>query len=152
MILKVTTELKNLIKRNFDEKRAKVENEINSVAKGLFEEKKREVSTSKEFKAYVKACRALYERFEEDYKAQGDYYSGKTAYNMKIGNLVDVKVEDIILDNIRCYSKYNDDIRTNASKEIKALDLAQESLMIKLTYEKDLNTIKAMLAEYDIVI
>lgn len=150
--MKVTTELKNLIKRSFDEKRAKVTSEIKFVAEGLFEEKKREVSTSKEFKAYVKACKALYERFEEDYKAQGDYYSGKTAYNMKISDLADVKVEDIISNNVSCYSKYNDDIQTNIGKEIKALDLAQESLMIKLTYEKDFDTIKAMLAEYDIVI
>lgn len=150
--MKVTTELKNLIKRSFDEKRAKITNEIKSNAKDLFEEKKKEVATSKEFKTYVKACKALYEKFEEDYKAQGNYYDGKTVYNMKIGNLTDVKVEDIITDNVSCYSKYNDDIQTNISKEIKALDLAQESLMIKLTYEKDLDTIKAMLAEYDIVI
>ena len=38
--MKVTTELKNLIRRSFDEKRANVSNEIKSVAKDLFEEKR----------------------------------------------------------------------------------------------------------------
>lgn len=150
--MKVTAELKNLIKISFDEKRSKVTNEIKAVAKDLYEEKKKEVSTSKEFKAYVRACKALYERFEEDYKAQGDYYSGNTAYKMNISDLKNVKVEDIVSDNISCYSKCNNDIQTNFSKEIKALNLAQESLLIKLTYEKDLDIIRDILAECGIVI
>lgn len=151
--MKVTTELKNLIRRSFDEKRANVSNEIKSVAKDLFETKRNEVISSKEFKAYVKACKALYERFEEDYKLQGDYYySGNTAYKFKIDGFDDVKVEDIITDNSSYYSKCNNEIQDKLGKQINELDLAQEFLMIKLTYEKDLDTVRAMLAEYDIVI
>ena len=37
-------------------------------------------------------------------------------------------------------------------EKINAIDLAQESLMIKLTYEKDIETIRTMLAEYNIII
>ncbi|WP_279233625.1 MULTISPECIES: hypothetical protein [unclassified Lactonifactor] len=37
-------------------------------------------------------------------------------------------------------------------EKIKEIDLAEESLLIKLTYEKDIETIRAMLAEYDITI
>lgn len=150
--MRVTTELKNLIRRSFDEKRANVSNEIKSVARDLFKQKRNEVISSKEFKAYVKACKALYERFEEDHKLQGDYYSGNTAYKFKIDGFDDVKVEDIIIDNSSYYSKYNNEIQDKLGKQIKELDLAQESLMIKLTYEKDLDTVRAMLAEYDIVI
>lgn len=150
--MKVTTELKNLIRRSFDEKRANVSNEIKSVAKDLFEEKRNEVISSKEFKVYVKACKALYERFENDYESQGDYYSGDTAYRFKIEGFNDVKVENVITDNSIYYSKYNNDIQNKLGNKIKELDLAQESLMIKLTYEKDLETVRAMLAEYDIVI
>ena len=150
--MKVTTELKNLIRRSFDEKRANVSNEIKSVAKDLFEEKRNEVISSNEFKAYVKACKALYERFEEDYKLEGNYYSGNTAYRLKIEGFNDIKPEDIISDNSSCYSKYNTDIQNELGSKVKELDLAQESLMIKLTYEKDLNTVREMLAEYDIVI
>ena len=43
-------------------------------------------------------------------------------------------------------------IISNIDKEVKTMDLAQESLMIKLTYEKDLEKIREMLGEYDIVI
>lgn len=150
--MKVTTELKNLIRRSFDEKRANVSNEIKSVAKDLFEEKRNEVISSKEFKAYVKACKALYDRFENDYKSQGDYYSGNTAYRFKIEGFNDVKVENVITDNSIYYSKYNNDIQNKLGNKVEELDLAQESLMIKLTYEKDLETVRAMLAEYGIVI
>ena len=101
--MKVTTELKNLIRRSFDEKRANVSNEIKSVAKDLFEEKRNEVISSKEFKAYVKACKALYERFEEDYKSEGNYYSGNTAYRLKIEGFNEIKPEDIISDNSSYY-------------------------------------------------
>ena len=150
--MKVTTELKNLIRRSFDEKRANVSNEIKSVAKDLFEEKRNEVIASKEFKTYVKACKVLYERFEEDYKSEGNYYSGNTAYRLKIEGFNDIKPEDIISDNSSYYSKYNVDIQNELGSKVKELDLAQESLMIKLTYEKDLDTVREMLAEYDIVI
>lgn len=150
--MKVTTELKNLIKRNFDEKRATVTRELKEVANDLYESKKKEVENSKEFKAYVKACKELYERFKEDYDAQGYRYDGKTPYRLHLDNMNDVEVVDIIKDNIDCYAKYNEDITTNINKEVKALDLAQEALMIKLTYEKDLDKIREMLAEYDITI
>lgn len=150
--MKVTTELKNLIKRSFDEKRVKVTNELKSVATDLYEEKKREVANSKEFEAYVNACNALYERFKEEYESQGNYYSGKVPFRFYLENMNNKKIEDIIKSSVDYYCKYNEEIQTNISKEIKALDLAQESLMIKLTYEKDLDTIRAMLAEYDITI
>ena len=150
--MKVTTELKNLIKRSFDEKRATVTREIKAVVTDLYEEKKKEVANSKEFKAYVKACNALFERFEDDYNAQGNSYNGKTPFKLYFDKIKDVKIENIIGSNVDYYSKYNDDIQTNVNKEVKALDLAQESLMIKLTYEKDLDTVRAMLAEYDITI
>lgn len=152
--MKVTTELKNLIRRSFNEKRAKIKSEIKSSATSLYEEKKKEVATSKEFKTYVKACQALYNRFEQDYKKQGrSSYDGGTPYSFRnFDGLNNVKVENIIGSNVEYYSKYNEDITTNISKEMQVLDLAQESLMIKLTYEKDFDTVKAMLAEYDIVI
>lgn len=150
--MKVIAELKNLIKRSFDEKREKIKREIELAANNLYEEKRNEVISSKEFKAYVKACKALYERFEEDYKSEGSYYSGDTAYRLKIQGFDDIKPESIISDNSSYYVKYNSDIQNGLGDKVKELDLAQESLMIKLTYEKDLDTVREMLAEYDIVI
>lgn len=150
--MKVTTELKNLIKRSFDEKRAKVTNELKEMSKKLYEDKKKEVENTKEFKAYVKACKELYERFEEDYNRQGNYYDGNTSYRLNLNNMKNVIVEDIVKDNSDYYAKYNKTFNTNIDKEIKELNLAQESLLIKLTYEKDFDAIKEMLAEYDIAI
>lgn len=150
--MRVSAELKNLIKRNFDEKRAKVRNEIKSMSQGLYEDKKKEIASSKEFKAYVKASKALYERFQEDSKKEGNYYDGNTPYRLHIDRLKDVKIEDIIVNNINYYSEYNKELQTNIGKEIETLDLAQESLMIKLTYERDLDKIREMLAEYEIFI
>lgn len=150
--MRVTTELKNLIKRSFDEKRAKVTNELQAAAIVLYEDKKREVVNSKEFEAYVKACKDLYERFKEEYESQGSYCDSKAPFRFYLTNMNNIRIEDIIKSNVDYYSKYNEEIQTNISKEIKALDLAQESLMIKLAYEKDLDTVRAMLAEYDITI
>ena len=148
--MKVTTELKNLIKRSFDEKRTKVTNEFKAVANEMYEQKRKEVEDSKEFKDYLNACKALYERFEEDCKSQGNRYDGNKPFHLCLNK--DIKIENIVNCNVDSYVYYNKNNKTNLNNEKQKLDLAQESLMIKLTYEKDLNTIREMLAEYDITI
>lgn len=150
--MKVTTELKNLIKRSFDEKRESVRRENKEIANKLFKEKEKEVISSKEYKNYVKAAQALYERFKDDYENQGNTYDGKTFYNLKFSLIKDIKPSSIIASNIDYYCRYNDEVSKNIKRGIDLLDLAQESLMIKLTYEKDMDTIKTMLSEYGIVI
>ena len=151
--MKVTTELKNLIKRSFDEKRVNITRELKEAANNLYEEKKNEVANSKEFKEYVKACNLLYERFKEDYNNQGsNRYDGKTPFRLYFDGIHNVKIDNVVGSNVDYYARNNNEIQTNVNKEIKALDLAQEALMIKLTYEKDLDKIREMLAEYDITI
>ena len=150
--MKVTTELKNLIRRSFDENRAKVLREAEESAEQEYIKILNEVGKSKEFKAYTKAANTFYEKFKElQCGAYGDnckpYYTGSSFDNIK-----EVTPEHFIQKNVRTYVKYNNDVMNSVHEKVKELDLAQESLMIKLTYEKDIETVRSMLAEYDIVI
>lgn len=151
--MKVTTELKNLIKRSFDEKRAKVKSEANEKARSEYENFLNEFGKSKEFKAYVKAAQNLYNAFE-DKNPKSDYGSDcmPWCFSSSFDNLDEVKPSDLLKSNVSTYGRYNDDTMKEVRDKVNELDLAQESLMIKLTYEKDLETVRAMLAEYDITI
>lgn len=149
--MRVTTELKNLIKRSFDEKRAIVRREAESIARKKYENVFSEVNNSKEFQDYVKAANALYERFKDlSKKSYGEECEPYYVYNFS--DLNDIKPERIVHDNVSTYVRYNKDIMAEEREKITKLDLEQESLMIKLTYEKDLDKIREMLAEYDIKI
>lgn len=148
--MKVTTELKNLIKRSFSEKKMLVQREAEKEANAEYEAVFNDVANSEEFKNYVKAANALYDKVKDlnptSYGAKCRPYH--TAY--RIGELKDVKPESIICNNVSTFVKYNDKIMEDVNNKIREIDLAQESLMIKLTYEKDLETVRAMLAEYGI--
>lgn len=150
--MKVTTELKSLIKRSFGEKKILVQKEAEKEAREEYEAVFNDVANSEEFAAYVKAANALYERVKSlstnSYGAKcRPYYASYRTEDLK-----DIKPEHIIRDNVSSFVKYNDKIMGEVEGKIRELDLAQESLMIKLTYEKDLDKVRAMLAEYDITI
>ena len=149
--MKITTELKNLIRRSFDEKKALVQKEAESVARKKYESVLTEVANSKEFDAYIKAANAFYERFKD---LNSNSYGEKCEpyYVYHLGDLKDIKPEHVVHDNVKSYARYNNDIMAEVRNKVTELDLAQEALMIKLTYEKDLDKIREMLAEYDIAI
>lgn len=149
--MKVTTELKNLIKRSFDEKRAIVQKDAENVARKEYESVLAEVANSKEFDAYIKAANAFYERFKNlNTNSYGEKCEPYYAYHL--GDLKNIKPEHIIHENVKSYVRYNNELMAEVRAKIEELDLAQEALMIKLTYEKDLDKIREMLAEYDITI
>ena len=149
--MKVTTELKNLIKRSFDEKRAIVQKDAGNVARKEYENVLTEVTNSKEFKDYTKAANAFYERFKNlNTKSYGEECEPYYVYNLY--DLKDIKPERIVHDNVSAYVRYNNNLMAEVRAKVEELDLAQEALMIKLTYEKDLDKIREMLAEYDIKI
>jgi hypothetical protein len=149
--MKVTTELKNLIKRSFDEKRAIVQKDAENVARKEYEEVLTEVANSKEFDAYIKAANAFYERFKGlNSNSYGDKCEPYYVYHL--GDLKDIKPEHIVHENVKSYVRYNNELMAEVRAKVEELDLAQEALMIKLTYEKDLDKIREMLAEYDIKI
>lgn len=149
--MKVTTELKNLIKRSFDEKRAIVKREAENIARKEYENVLEEVSNSKEFKDYVNAANAFYERFKNlSAKSYGEECEPYYVYNLS--DLKNIEPKHIVRDNVGSYARYNNSIMEEVRSKVEELDLAQESLLIKLTYEKDLDKIREMLAEYDITI
>lgn len=151
--MKVTTELKNLIKRSFDEKRAKVKSEANEKARVEYESFLNEFGKSKEFKAYVKSAQNLYNAFED--KMTKNNYGNDCMpwyFSSSFEALNEVEPGNMLRDNVSTYGRYNDDTMKEVRDRVNELDLAQESLMIKLTYEKDIETVRAMLAEYDITI
>lgn len=150
--MKVTTELKNLIKRSFDEKRKKVKVEAENNARKEYEDLLSVFGKSKEFKDYAKAANNLYNAFAD--KSKNNYGSDcKPWYFASMfKNLNGVKPDDMLGDNVSTFSRCNDGIIKEVRNKVNKLDLAQESLMIKLTYEKDIETVRAMLAEYDITI
>ena len=153
--MRVTTELKNLINRSFDEKRAKIKTDAESKAREEYEYFLNEFGKSKEFKAYAKAAQNLYYTFK-DQMSKNDYGSDcKPWYASSYFKNLDgdgVKPNMLCGNNVSIYMRCNDETMKEVRDKVKELDLAQESLMIKLPYEKDLETVRAMLAEYDITI
>lgn len=151
--MKVTTELKNLIRRSFDEKRAKVNAEAEQNARMEYENFLSELSKSREFKNYVKAAQNLYDTFKDKMNHKNFGTDCKPWYaHTTFKNLDGIKPEDMCANNISTYIRHNNDTMKEVRDKVRELDLAQESLMIKLTYEKDIETVRAMLAEYDISI
>lgn len=101
----------------------------------------------------MKAANAFTEAFDE-YKTSSTYERSKPWYSTSMfTNLrYNIEAKNIFGSNITSYIKYNDETMASVREKIKEIDLAEESLLIKLTYEKDIETIRAMLAEYDITI
>lgn len=151
--MKITTELKNLIKRSFDEKRAEIRKLSAKEAQIAYEKMVINFEKSKEFKAYAKAANNLYEAFEE-FKTQNSYGNDCNPWNLNrdFCSLRNATAKIFVSDNVFVYSRYNKNIMKAIRDKINELDLAQESLLIKLTYEKDIENIRNTLAEYNIVI
>lgn len=146
--MKVTTELKNLIKRHFEEmkqERIKINKEER---RKIHDERAAEIENSSEFKNYVEAAKMLYEYLKPDYEEKGhgawnDNKLNTVPYYYNQGyfsSLLEIKGTNFIWENGRF----------NANVETTDLTRAQEGLLIKLTYEKDIEVIKSLLSEYGI--
>lgn len=157
--MKVTTELKHLIQRSFEEKKSEISKKYKEQVNTEYEKMLKKFNNSKEFKNYQKACAELYKAFEKEYEESRDYYNNSNCKEYAIrtycradgfGSLLNQKADDFVDDNTDYYIKYH--MNDIVKKEKTELDRQQESLMINLTYEKDIDKIKEMLAKYDIVI
>ena len=151
--MKVTTELKSLIRRSFDEKRALVQRNAEEESTAKYNELIKNVKSSKEFKNLVKAANTFRDTFAEYETGNRCTDNNNPWYTTSsFDNLKDIQPTNLFANNVRTYIKYNEETMSDVRAKEKELDLAQESLMIKLTYEKDLDAIRTMLAEYDITI
>lgn len=150
--MKVTTELKSLIKRSFEEKRQMVEKEFRDMAEAQYQEKIDWLENLPEYQQFISVQEALKNKLDmtSDLKLTTTYnkpYYYNSNYNR---NLLELTSKKIIVDNTHTYLRNSTEIIKERESKIREIDMAQESLLIKLTYEKDLEKIKEMLNEYGI--
>lgn len=148
--MKVTTELKNLIKAEFAKKRKDVETEIKLKQKEKYKAELEKMRYNQTFNEIKKLFAKLYDEWSVGYLDEGERYDKTTAQDVvylrsEFKNLSDMEPEHLLGDNYWCLDKFE-----NGADKINELKKQEQSLLIKLTYEKDLEVIKQMLAEYDI--
>lgn len=148
--MKVTTELKNLIKDEFSNKREKIRQDVLDFQKTKYEEAILDIENSKAFKTLKDAASKLYEEYSGKYITEKNKYDNSTENDIcyvtsMLLNLKELTGKKLFGDNSYYYNKLN-----ICQDKITELNKQEQSLLIKLTYEKDIEVIKSMLAEYGI--
>lgn len=150
--MKVTTELKSLVKRLFEEKRQMVEKEFRDMAEAQYQEKIDWLENLPEYQQFISAQEALKNKLDMTSDLNFTTTHNKPYYYNSNYNrhLLELTSKSLIVDNTRAYLKSNSEVLKERESKIREIDMAQESLLIKLTYEKDLEKIKEVLEEYGI--
>ena len=148
--MKVTTELKNLIKTEFANKRAKVKAEIKLNRETVYKAELEKLNYNETFNEIKSLMTKLYDEYAGKYIEGGKRWDNTTSKDIayitsKFKEFRNLKPSDLLGDN----SYYLEQLEEGQDK-IAELKKQEQSLLIKLTYEKDLEVIKQMLAEYDI--
>lgn len=151
--MKVTTELKNLIRRSFAEKRASVERSTKQEVETQYDSVIASITDSDEFKNLAASASVFYDKYKDmicstyGENMQPWYASDRFT---QLSKLIETSTATYFFpSNCSAYS-----MRCNRAldAQLRELNLQEEALLIKLTYEKDLDIVRAMLAEYDITI
>lgn len=148
--MKVTTELKNLIKSEFAKKRKDVETEIKLKREEGYKTELEKMRYNETFNEIKKLFAKLYDEWSVNYLKEEDRYNKTTINDVvylrnEFKKLADMQPGQLLGDNHWCLDELKE-----GSDKIDELKKQEQSLLIKLTYEKDLDVIKQMLAEYDI--
>ena len=148
--MKVTTELKNLIKNEFAKKVAKVKSEIKLNRETAYKAELEKLKYNETFNEIKSLMAKLYDEYSGKYIEDGSRWEKSTAKDVayitrEFKEFKNLKPSDLLGDN----SYYLERLEEGQDK-IAELKKQEQSLLIKLTYEKDLDVIKQMLAEYDI--
>lgn len=135
--MKVTTELKNLIKRQFEDKKNIAEKEYREQGKIKYQEELESFKQTDVYKNYIASVNEL-KKYLETCSTKYDCYSDYPYYYN---------------DNV--YFKYSDDMlkaqyNYSCCNLLNELDRKRDSLLIKLTYEKDFDKVQELLKEYGI--
>lgn len=149
--MKVSTELKRVINRSFDEKKELIEKEAKSEINKEYENIVSKFRESKEFKAYVKTAKELQKLLNElsDIYSRDKVYTDESPLLYVLNSQLKLNPEDFFNLNSG-YTFRNKEYVTRYGSKINELEMERESLLIKLTYEKDFDKIKELLAEYGI--
>lgn len=143
--MKVTAELKRLIHTPFEKERDAVRKEVAEQAKDRFDSFCAEVEASPEWRDFAAARQRMYEKYKDrivkslpDYSvSNGTPVAGNNIENLKIS-----RVGDFFYMWSRGSVLY--------PEGFKYTQQAEDSLLVRLTYTKDLERIQALLREYDL--
>lgn len=145
--MKVTTELKNVIKRSFAERKEALRKAFLEEAKTTYNEKIKWLSELPEFQEYIAASKKLEEKLK-DIPGSRSPIPPNTYYYRK-QYFCEVEPENIIVSESPYYiCEHNPEL----NKQIDKLSNEQDALLVKLTYEKDIKKIEKLLEEYQITL
>lgn len=137
--MKVTTELKNLIKREFAKKIEDAKSNSRKEYEEKFNKEKEKFINTDVYKNFIDAQKKLRKYLEDKEKENGDYYSSKEGFYYT-SSYVSRDYEDFLRKSRTSYD----------SKAVDKIDRDMEMVLIKLTYEKDFENVKKLLSEYQI--
>lgn len=137
--MKVTTELKNLIKRKFKEKENVYVEEQKQIMEETRNKRIKEIEDSKEYKDYVDATKKLQTFVNE--------LEHKYPYKERFENGFYYTTDSLCVKDARNFT-YN----TTYSVDVSPITEQMERVLIRLTYEKDFDKVVELLKEYDIEI
>lgn len=147
--MKVTTELKNFIKREFANKKELVKKEYKEKGKKDYEEELANLEKTKEFQNYKKAKEELFKYIELKIGEFGGYRNSTNGFYYSNFYSSDVEPNEYVKIN-----SYYDYVKSNSysdcESEVEKIDRDMEMVLIKLTYEKDFDNVKKLLSEYGI--
>jgi hypothetical protein len=135
--MQVTKELKKIIKDEFNKKREDISKKYNEIREKEFSENLKKFDKDMDFHTLQYIAKNLNERYKDcgNYTACTDFFS----------KLCNAKANDFL------YKRYGIEI-TDKTNELKTIDNIENALLIKLAYEKDFESIKQILSEYQIEI
>lgn len=135
--MKVTTELKNLIKRKFKEKENAYVEEQKQIMEEARNKRVKVIEDSKEYKDYVDATKKL--------NAFVNELVHKYPYKDRFNNGFYYTTDSLCVKEARNFT-YNN----TYSVDVSPITEQMEKVLVRLTYEKDFEKVVELLAEYGI--
>lgn len=145
--MKVTTELKNIVKAAFAEKEAAYRKSKLEAYQREYEEAVKWIESTSEHIEYVAALNRLKERLTPDIKLRNTRVDGcyPTSYYYQCDFSKTISAKNLIAASPTWRIFENDE-------ELKKFKKEQDALLVKLTYEKDMDRIQELLSDYGIEI
>ena len=143
--MKVTTELKNIVKTAFDNKLAEYRKTKLESNRREYEDAVEWIENTPEYKEFIVAFDRLYRMLEPDINAKNKKVDGVFTSGYYYQNDLHIKpfARNIIKESPNWRIFENDE-------GLKRIEREQNALLVKLTYEKDMDRIQELLSSYGI--
>lgn len=142
--MKVTTELKHIVNDAFDKKATEWRKKKCEEYHREYEKAVEWIRESDEYKKYVEATTNLGSLLDDDYKRHKESYDNRSPQAYIYRTLVrPLNVSDIIAESPYRYG-------FDHAPELERIETEKNTLLVKLTYEKDMERIQSLLATYGI--